>query len=55
MYGIEESPWVVDAFYPPLEMVGGMVAIPEGPGRGIAMNEEWLEKAPHRRTELSRR
>jgi L-alanine-DL-glutamate epimerase-like enolase superfamily enzyme len=47
-YGIEESPWVVDAFSPALEMVDGKVAIPEGPGWGVTMNEEWLANSEHR-------
>ena len=51
-YGIEESPWVVGAFDPPLEMVDGCVAIPSEPGWGVRMSEEWLANTEHRCTEL---
>ena len=54
-YGIEESPWASDAFSPVLEMDDGMVAIPEGPGWGSDMNEDWLSRAEHRCTELAGR
>jgi L-alanine-DL-glutamate epimerase-like enolase superfamily enzyme len=47
-YGMEDSPWVVDAFSPALEMVDGKVAIPEGPGWGVTVNEEWLANSVHR-------
>jgi L-alanine-DL-glutamate epimerase-like enolase superfamily enzyme len=51
-YGIEESLWVVGAFDPPLEMVGGCVTIPSEPGWGVRMSEEWLANTEHRCTEL---
>lgn len=53
-YGIEESPWVVSALSPAPEMVDGMVSIPEGPGRGVTMNQDWLENTEHRCSELER-
>ena len=53
-YGMDESPWVTDAFSPALEMVDGKVAIPDGPGWGITMNEEWLDRAEYRCSELER-
>jgi L-alanine-DL-glutamate epimerase-like enolase superfamily enzyme len=54
-YGIEESPWVEGAFSPALEMVDGHVAIPEEPGWGVSMNEEWLANTEHLCAELDAR
>lgn len=53
-YGIEETPWITGAFSPALEMVDGAVTIPDGPGWGIEVSQDWLSRADHRCTELAR-
>ena len=44
-FSIERSKWTEDLFTPALEAVDGAVAIPDGPGWGVEINEQWLDAA----------
>ncbi len=46
-FSIEPSGWTDGLFEPMLEVVDGMVAVPDGPGWGVEINPEWLEKAQY--------
>jgi L-alanine-DL-glutamate epimerase-like enolase superfamily enzyme len=43
-FTIEASPWAEGVYDPPLRVVDGKVAIPDGPGWGVKLRREWLEK-----------
>lgn len=51
-YGIEEDPWLDGLLDPPLAMENGHVAMPEGPGWGVDVDEGWLKGAVYRKDEL---
>jgi L-alanine-DL-glutamate epimerase-like enolase superfamily enzyme len=51
-YSIEDVDWVKGLFEPSLEVRGGEVAIPQGPGWGVALNPEWLQRAEYDKSEL---
>jgi len=44
-FSIENTPWTDDLYRPALEVKDGMVAIPQGPGWGVAINQKWLDSA----------
>lgn len=44
-YTIESNDWTNDLFEPVLRVRDGKVAIPNGPGWGVAINKKWLETA----------
>ena len=44
-YSIEHTPWTENLFWPKLEVIDGKVNVPDGPGWGVEINPEWLEKA----------
>ena len=44
-FTIEPSGWTEGLYTPALEVRDGKVAIPDGPGWGVTLNPEWLEKA----------
>jgi len=46
-FSIEPSGWTDGLYEPALEVVDGMVAVPDGPGWGVEINPEWLEKAQY--------
>lgn len=50
-YSIEDRSWTNDLFYPLLEVRDGKIEVPEGPGWGITVNEEWLKKAHYQISE----
>jgi L-alanine-DL-glutamate epimerase-like enolase superfamily enzyme len=37
--------WTIDLFVEPLEAVEGRVMIPQGPGWGVTVRPDWLDKA----------
>ncbi|MFP4058373.1 MAG: mandelate racemase/muconate lactonizing enzyme family protein [Candidatus Brocadiia bacterium] len=51
-FSIEPTPWTEGLYEPELSVEDGQVAIPEGPGWGILVREEWLEDAEHQASEL---
>jgi len=52
-FSIEPDHWTQNLFANPiLQVKDGKVAIPQGPGWGITLNNEWLEKADYRISEL---
>ena len=51
-FSIEPRGWTDGLFAPALEARDGKVAIPEGPGWGVAIRPEWLEKADYRISKL---
>jgi len=50
-FSIEHTDWTDDLFFPALRCRDGKVQIPDGPGWGVTINEEWLEKAERRVSE----
>lgn len=47
-YTIEwNNAWTTGLFAPPLEVRDGWVEIPQAPGWGVSVNEEWLNKAEY--------
>lgn len=51
-YSIEPDTWADEIFTPALEVKGGQVAVPPGPGWGIAVRPDWLAKAEHQTSTL---
>ncbi|SFK99593.1 L-alanine-DL-glutamate epimerase [Paenibacillus sp. 1_12] len=51
-YTIEHDPWAVNLFDPVLEVKDGKVAIPDGPGWGVTINPQWLEKADYKISQI---
>ncbi len=51
-FSIEETPWTRDLFTPALEVHGGRVRVPDGPGWGVSVNPEWLKNADYRVSQL---
>lgn len=50
-FSIEPTRWTDGLFTPALDVVDGNVQIPEGPGWGVAINPEWLERAEYLKSE----
>lgn len=46
-FSIEPTRWVEGLYTPALEVNDGKVAIPDGPGWGVEVSAEWLERAAH--------
>jgi L-alanine-DL-glutamate epimerase-like enolase superfamily enzyme len=44
-FSIEPTPWAQGLYDPALEVVEGCVAIPDGPGWGVTVRQEWLDQA----------
>ena len=51
-FSIKKVEWVNGLFEPALEAKDGEVPIPQGPGWGVRLNQEWLEKAEYAKSEL---
>jgi L-alanine-DL-glutamate epimerase-like enolase superfamily enzyme len=51
-FSIEDQKGHLGMYAPVLEAVDGCVQIPDGPGWGVAINEEWLAKAEHQASEI---
>jgi L-alanine-DL-glutamate epimerase-like enolase superfamily enzyme len=51
-YSIEETPWTCGLFSPALAVHDGRVAVPSGPGWGVTVPPEWLEKSARQVSEL---
>ena len=49
-FSIEKPEWVEGLFEPALEAKDGEVPIPQGPGWGVRLNQEWLGKAEYAKT-----
>lgn len=50
-FGIESTPWTDGLYTPALEVVDGNVMIPDGPGWGVTLSPEWMEKAEYQVSE----
>jgi L-alanine-DL-glutamate epimerase-like enolase superfamily enzyme len=50
--GNDYYPWQEDFYWPTLVARGGKVQIPEGPGWGVEINRQWLDKAKYQKSEL---
>ena len=46
-YSIEPSGWTDGLFTPALQVKDGSVAVPDGPGWGVQINPQWLDKAQY--------
>ena len=51
-YSIEPTPWADGLFTPRLPVVDGQVTIPDGPGWGVEISSDWLDKADRMVSEL---
>ncbi|MDB5085939.1 MAG: gci 3 [Bacilli bacterium] len=51
-FSIELDQWTQNLFEPVLQVADGKVDIPAGPGWGVAINKEWLNKADYRISQL---
>lgn len=51
-YSIEPTPWAEGIFSPGLPVVDGRVAIPQGPGWGVEIDEAWLAGSDYAVSEL---
>jgi L-alanine-DL-glutamate epimerase-like enolase superfamily enzyme len=50
--GLDYYPWETGLFDPVLVAKDGKVQIPEGPGWGVEIRKDWLEKAQYQKSEL---
>jgi L-alanine-DL-glutamate epimerase-like enolase superfamily enzyme len=50
-FSIEPCRWAERLYEPALEVRDGAVAVPDGPGWGVRVRDEWLETADHRLSE----
>jgi L-alanine-DL-glutamate epimerase-like enolase superfamily enzyme len=46
-FSIENTPWTEGLYTPALQVRDGRVQIPDGPGWGVEVNEEWLANAEY--------
>jgi L-alanine-DL-glutamate epimerase-like enolase superfamily enzyme len=44
-FSIEPDAWADEIFSPALQVANGLIPFPAGPGWGVTINKEWLEKA----------
>lgn len=44
-FSIEPSPWADGLYAPALEVRDGLVPVPDGPGWGVSVSEDWLARA----------
>ena len=51
-FSIEDTPWTEGLFTPALRVRDGQVNIPNGPGWGVEISEEWLAASERRVSEL---
>lgn len=51
-YSIEDTSWSDNLFEPGFKVVDGKVSIPDGPGWGVTVNQEWLENADREVSEV---
>jgi L-alanine-DL-glutamate epimerase-like enolase superfamily enzyme len=51
-FSIEEQTWAKGIFSPALEVKDGHLTIPHGPGWGVVVDREWLERADYRASRL---
>jgi L-alanine-DL-glutamate epimerase-like enolase superfamily enzyme len=52
-FTVENDPWTKDLYQPALQVRDGKVAIPSGPGWGVTINPDWLNKAKREVSERS--
>ncbi len=50
---IEPASWTDGLYDPPLVVREGTLAVPEGPGWGVAINSQWLDGAEHQVSEVA--
>jgi L-alanine-DL-glutamate epimerase-like enolase superfamily enzyme len=51
-YSIEHTPWTEELLDQSFEVKDGRVAVPSGPGWGVTINSDWLDKADYRKSEV---
>jgi L-alanine-DL-glutamate epimerase-like enolase superfamily enzyme len=49
---IESDPWTESLFTSKLEVRDGQMQVPDGPGWGVTINPEWLDKADYQISQL---
>jgi L-alanine-DL-glutamate epimerase-like enolase superfamily enzyme len=49
--GADYYPWDSDLYEPALVARDGKVQIPDGPGWGVELNRDWLNKASYQKSE----
>jgi L-alanine-DL-glutamate epimerase-like enolase superfamily enzyme len=52
-YTIESDPWTEGLLTSKLEVAGGKVSVPDGPGWGVTIQPEWLDKAEYQISQIS--
>ncbi len=52
-HGVEPDPWTDALYDQPLQVENGMIKLPEEPGWGIKVSDEWLKEAQYRETRVS--
>lgn len=52
-FSIEPDKWADEIFSPALEVKGGMIPFPSGPGWGVTVNEAWLSSAARQVSEAA--
>ena len=50
-FSIENTPWTDGLYDPAPKVVDGAVAVPEGPGWGVTIRKDWLDKATAQKSE----
>jgi L-alanine-DL-glutamate epimerase-like enolase superfamily enzyme len=50
-FSIEPTSWTDGLFEPALKVTDGKVPIPDGPGWGVTLSKDWLERAEHQISE----
>jgi L-alanine-DL-glutamate epimerase-like enolase superfamily enzyme len=50
-FSIENTPWTDGLYDPAPKVVDGAVAVPEGPGWGVTIRKDWLDKATCQKSE----
>ncbi|MHB9032009.1 MAG: mandelate racemase/muconate lactonizing enzyme family protein [Anaerolineae bacterium] len=52
-FSIENNSFAWEMYSPRLQVVDGMVPIPEGPGWGVQIHQDWLEKSTRQVSEIA--
>lgn len=51
-YSIESDSWTESLFTSKLQVSNGQVQVPDGPGWGVTINPEWLEKTDYQISQI---
>lgn len=51
-HGVEEDPWSEELFEDNLSVIDGAIAVPDAPGWGARISDDWLKRAQYHVTDL---